>query len=255
MIGILGGMGTQAGLDFCNKLAVLNRGKIDQEYPLFLLYNKSNIPGRPESIGVQTGNLSTSKPNKKNKKRYQAVLNSLLKGCKLLQKNNCKFIVIPCNTAHYWFEDLKKKIKIPIINMPYEVFKQTKKTCKKNSKIGLLATEGTLKTGVYNKIFDKKFKLEFPTESLQKKCVNRSIRLVKMGNVKLAEKAIRPAINYLLKQKCKKIILGCTELPIAIFAFKSFKNVNSSKIFLDPNLILAESSMIKHKSKNVRKNK
>ena len=51
MIGILGGMGTQAGLDFCNKLAILNRGKIDQEYPLFLLYNKSNIPGRPESIG------------------------------------------------------------------------------------------------------------------------------------------------------------------------------------------------------------
>ena len=56
MIGILGGMGTQAGLDFCNKLAVLNRGKIDQEYPLFILYNKSNIPGRPESIGVQTKN-------------------------------------------------------------------------------------------------------------------------------------------------------------------------------------------------------
>ena len=45
MIGILGGMGTQAGLDFCNKLAILYRGKIDQEYPLFLLYNKSNIPG------------------------------------------------------------------------------------------------------------------------------------------------------------------------------------------------------------------
>ena len=44
MIGILGGMGTQAGLDFCNKLAILYRGKIDQEYPLFLLYNKSNIP-------------------------------------------------------------------------------------------------------------------------------------------------------------------------------------------------------------------
>ena len=56
MIGILGGMGTQAGLDFCNKLAILYRGKIDQDYPLFLLYNKSNIPGRPESIGIHTGN-------------------------------------------------------------------------------------------------------------------------------------------------------------------------------------------------------
>ena len=52
MIGILGGMGTQAGLDFCNKLAIQYRGKIDQDYPLFFLYNKSNIPGRPESIGT-----------------------------------------------------------------------------------------------------------------------------------------------------------------------------------------------------------
>ena len=72
MIGILGGMGTQAGLDFCNKLAVLNRGKIDQEYPLFLLYNKSNIPGIPESIGVQTGDISSSKPLKKNKKKISS---------------------------------------------------------------------------------------------------------------------------------------------------------------------------------------
>ena len=246
MIGILGGMGTQAGLAVCNKLAILNRGRIDQEYPLFLLYNKSNIPGRPESIGVQTGNLSNKKINKQSKKKYLLVFKSLLKGCKLLEKNKCKFIVIPCNTAHYWYDDLKKKINIPIINMPKEVYKQTKKTCKKNSKIGLLATEGTLKTGVYDKIFDKSFKLQYPNELLQRNCVNKAIKLVKMGNVKAAENKIRPAIKYLLKQKCKKIILGCTELPIAIFAFKSFKNIKSSKIFLDPNLILATSAMKKH---------
>ena len=66
MIGILGGMGTQAGLDFCNKLAVLNRGKIDQEYPLFILYNKSDIPGRPESIGVHTNKLSITPKKAKN---------------------------------------------------------------------------------------------------------------------------------------------------------------------------------------------
>ena len=76
MIGILGGMGTQAGLDFCNKLAILNRGKIDQEYPLFVLFNKSNIPGRPESIGVQTKNLSDKSKNKKVKKKNQLVLKS-----------------------------------------------------------------------------------------------------------------------------------------------------------------------------------
>ena len=248
MIGILGGMGTQAGLDFCNKLAVLNRGKIDQEYPLFLLYNKSNIPGRPESIGSQTKNLSNRSTNKKSKIKYERVLKSLLKGCKLLEKNKCKFIVIPCNTAHYWYDDLRKKIKIPIINMPKEVFKFTKKKCKKNSKVGLLATEGTLKTGVYKKFFDNDYQLIEPSQQIQKLSVNKAIKFVKMGNVKAAAKAIKPAIDSLIKMKCKKIILGCTEIPIAIFAFKSFENVKSSKVFLDPNLILAHSAMAKHKN-------
>ena len=223
-------MGTQAGLDFCNKLAKLNKGKTDQQYPLFVLYNKSNIPGRPENLN-----------------KYNKVLKSLLAGCKFLEKNKCKFIVIPCNTAHYWYDDLQKKTKIPIISMPKEVYLNAVKTCKKNSKIGLLATEGTLKTGVYNKFFDKKFNLQNPTKSIQNKNVNKAIKLVKMGKIKEAEKAIKPAVNYLIKMKCKKIILGCTELPIAIFAFKSFKKIKTSKVFLDPNLILAIAAMKKYK--------
>ena len=92
MIGILGGMGTQAGLDFSNKLAKLNRGKLDQNYQMIHLYNKSNTPKRPENL-----------------KKYYNVLKALIDGCKMLQKNKCKFIVMPCNTAHYWFDDLKKK--------------------------------------------------------------------------------------------------------------------------------------------------
>jgi aspartate racemase len=247
MIGILGGMGTQAGLDFCNKLAMLNRGKIDQEYPLFMLYNKSNIPGRPESIGVQTKSFSTIPRTAKNTIKYNKVLKSLLEGCRSLEKSGCKFIVIPCNTAHYWYDDLRKQIKIPIINMPREVFLHTKKNCKKKSKIGLLATEGTLKTEIYDKIFKNDYELIKPLDSLQINSVNKTIKHVKMGNIKLAEKSIKPAINYLIKQKCKKIILGCTEIPIAIFAFKSLKNAKISKLYLDPNLILANSCMARYK--------
>ena len=208
---------------------MINRGKIDQKYPLFILYNKSNIPGRPENLH-----------------KYNKVLKSLITGCLMLQKNKCKFIVIPCNTAHYWYDDLQRKTKIPIVNMPKEVFLHAKKNCKKNSKIGILATEATLKTGVYNKFFDKNFTLINPKKSLQMNSVKKAIKYVKMGKIKNAEKAIKPAINYLIKKKCKKIILGCTELPIAIFAFKSFKKVKLSKIFLDPNLILANVSMKKY---------
>ena len=150
MIGILGGMGTQAGLDFCNKLALINRGKTDQQYPLFILYNKSNIPKRPENI-----------------KKYYNVLKSLTKGILLLQKNNCKFIVMPCNTAHHWYDDLQKKIKVPIVNMPKQVYLYSKKKCKKKCKIGMLSTEATIKTKVYSKFFDKNFNLINPTKSLQ----------------------------------------------------------------------------------------
>ena len=181
-----------------------------------------------------------------NKKKYNKVLKSLISGCSSLQKSGCKFIVIPCNTAHYWYNDLQKKIKIPIINMPKEVFLHTKKNCKQNSKIGLLATEGTLKTGVYNKFFDKNFGLLKPNHTIQMNSVNKAIKFVKMGKIKKAEIAIKPAVNYLIKLKCKKIILGCTELPIAIFAFKSFKKIKLSKIFLDPNLMLAHVSMKKY---------
>ena len=230
MIGILGGMGTQAGLDFCTKLAKLNRGKADQKYPLFVLYNKSNIPDR-----------------KQNLKKYNKVLKSLIDGCKFLQKSKCKFISIPCNTAHYWYKDLRKKIKIPILNMPEIVYLNAKNNLQRNSKIGLLATEATIKTGIYSHYFNRKFILISPGTTLQKRSVNKSIKLVKMGKIKEAERAIKPAVNYLIKKKCKKIILGCTELPIAIFAYKSFKKAKLSKTFLDPNLILAEASMKKYK--------
>ena len=229
MIGILGGMGTQAGLDFCSKLAKLNRGKADQKYPLFVLYNKSNIPDR-----------------KQNLKKYNKVLKSLIEGCKFLQKSKCKFISIPCNTAHYWYKDLRKKIKIPILNMPGIVYLNAKNNLERNSKIGLLATEATIKTGVYSHYFNKKFLLISPSTTLQKRSVNKSIKLVKMGKTKEAERAIKPAVNYLIKKKCKKIILGCTELPIAIFAYKSFKKAKLSKTFMDPNLILAEAAMKKY---------
>ena len=224
-------MGTQAGLDFCSKLAKLYRGKLDQQYPMFILYNKSNTPKRPENL-----------------KKYYNVLDELVKGCKMLSKNKCKFIVMPCNTAHYWHQDIQKKIKIPLLSMPREVFNYTKKTCKKNTKIGILCTEATLKTKVYHQYFDKKYEFISPTKNLQKSSVNKSIKYVKMGKVKEAEKVLRPAVNQLIKKKCKKIILGCTELPIALFAYKSFKKAKESKLFIDPNLLLAQICMKKYKN-------
>ena len=138
------------------------------------------------------------------------------------------------------------KVLISII-LPEIVYLNIKNKCKKNTKIGLLATDATIKVGVYSQYFNKRFNLISPPKNLQIKSVNKSIKLIKMGKTKEAERAIKLAVNYLIKKKCKKIILGCTELPIAIFAYKSFKKAKESKIFIDPNLLLAEICMKKYK--------
>ena len=88
----------------------------------FLFYTINQIfQGRPENLH-----------------KYNKVLKSLMAGCLFLQKNKCKFIVIPCNTAHYWYDDLQRKIKIPIISMPKEVYLMLKKIVKKIQKLEFL---------------------------------------------------------------------------------------------------------------------
>ena len=72
-----------------------------------------------------------------------------------------------------------------------------------------------MKTKVYHQYFDKKYEFISPTKNLQKSSVNKSIKYVKMGKVKEAEKILRPAVNQLIKKKCKKIILGLSLIHIS----------------------------------------
>ena len=131
--------------------------------------------------------------------------------------------------------------------MPKEVFNYCKKKYGKNIKIGLLARKGTLKTRIYNKFLDKSFQLIAPNASIQIQSVERAIQYVKKGKIKKANQKINFAVNYLLQRGCKKIILGCTELPLAI------QNNKKNNIFVDSNLILAIKSMEKYrKLKNAR---
>ena len=143
---------------------------------------------------------------------------------------------------------LSKTEKPYVIYLAEVIYKNISDIKKNNSDISNIdAVEGFIGTKIYEKLFKNEYKLITPLQDLQIKSVNKTIKHVKMGNIKLAAKSIKPAINYLIKNNCKKIILGCTELPIAIFAFKSLKNVKMSKLYLDPNLILANSAMVKYR--------
>ena len=96
----------------------------------------------------------------------------------------------------------------------------------------MLATEGTLKTGVYNKFFDKNYNLIFPNNSiLQKKSVNKAIKLVKMGKVKNANKIIKPAINYLIKKNVKKLFLDVQNYQLQYLHLNHLKHIKHQKYF------------------------
>ena len=88
---------------------------------------------------------------------------------KLLEKEGCKYIVIPCNTASYFFDEIQKEVSAKVINILEETSKVVLKDNPK--RIGLMATDGTIKSGAYNKFIDNDL-LFVPDSEYQAKIMN-----------------------------------------------------------------------------------
>ncbi len=143
------------------------------------------------------------------------------------------FIVMPCNTAHYFYEKICSKVKIPFINMIDEVAKELDGI----KKVGLLATKGTYKGHIYENIFNRyKIDIEIPPMDMQE-IVSELIYKVKEGEDDIDQVPIDQVLDYFSNLGVGKIILGCTELPVA------FKRLEIEGQFLDPTKILAVSTI------------
>ena len=184
--------------------------------------------------------------------------------CKSLRDEGYEVILINSNPATFMTDpELANKTYIEPINKKYieEIIKLEKPDALLPTMGGQTALNVSIEL-YENKILEKynikmiganPIAIELAEDRQKFKDAMREIGLscpksTVVKSIKEAEKVIKPAINFLLKNRCKKIILACTELPVAIFAYKSFKKVKSSKTFLDPNLILAKASMKRYKS-------
>ncbi len=218
--GILGGMGPEASLHFCLLLTKMTQVTKDQDHIPYILYNKPKIPDRTNAI-LNNG---------------PSPLKELLAGIKVLEQCSCRFIVIPCNTAHYYREDLQKETKIPIINMIAETVLNIRKLHKKSTKIGLLATSGTIHSQIYQKAFAKnEIEVMIPEAKLQEELVMPTIYQIKKEGLNSSSyKLFLPAMNFLKTKGAKISILGCTEISLA---FKGQKKIES---FIDPMEVLAQ---------------
>ena len=220
-VGILGGMGPLATADLFRKIIELTEAHCDQDHIKMVIANNTSIPDRTEFL-VNDG---------------QSPYQEMLASAKLLEKSSVDCIIMPCNTAHYFFDDLVKAVNVHFISMIEETAKYIKALNLENNLIGLLATAGTCHTQIYDKVFEKyDLKVKIPDAEHQTYITN-AIYNLKQGLNKNDAPDVQKVLALFQQEGISQFILGCTELPI-YFARHSF-GVNT----IDPTTILAKSAI------------
>lgn len=222
IIGIIGGMGPAATCDLFSRIIKLTKAKKDQAHIHIIIDNNPEIPDRTQAI-FNNG---------------ESPVSSLIKSGRMLEHAQADFIIIPCNTAHFFYDELKGHLKIPIVHMIKEVAKKIHKEFPAVRKAGLLSTQGTIKAGLYQKEL-RAFGIEVikPDEKAQDMVTEAIFGAegIKCGCLEgKSKKLIYNAIDNLINNGAELIIGGCTEIPLVV----DFKTV--ALPFINSNQVLAE---------------
>lgn len=198
LIGVLGGMGPAATVDLFNKFVNYTVADKDQEHIPLIISSIPDIPDRTEALLNQ--GISP--------------LPFMTNYLKKLEDAGAECIVIPCNTAHFWFDELKQACHVDILSIVETTMQEVLATKKKN--IGLLATNATMYMGLYQKnIEGNNLNCITPDKTSQDQ-VMKSIYLLKSGNKKMAEAIMKEQADLLFSRGAEIIILGCTEVPVIL---------------------------------------
>lgn len=206
-VGILGGMGPKATADLFNKIVDFTEAKSDQEHIHILIDNNVNIPDRTSFILGKGDNP----------------IGELVETAVRLRNNGADLIIMPCNTAHYFYDKLIDAVEVPFINMIEEVGKYILEHYGK-CKVGLLATTGTYQGGVYER-YCQKYGIEIvtPNEDGKKKLLDLIYR-VKAGERDFSLDYINEFLREFRESNINVVILGCTELPLVFDPLKEELN-------------------------------
>jgi len=224
IIGILGGMGPEATTDLFYKIIKLTPAEKDQDHLRVIIDNNPKIPDRTAAI-LGKG---------------EDPLPALRETARNLEKAGADFIIIPCNTAHYFLPSIQESVKIPLLNIIEETAKETQKKIPSIKKVGLLASIGTYKTEIYSQHF-KKFNIEvISPEEKDKEKVMKVIYAVKTGDLsEEIKKNITSIAQKLIDKGAEAVIAGCTEIPLIL------KEGDVSVPIIDPTQALAEAAIQK----------
>ena len=197
VLGVIGGMGTAATIDFYTRIMNHTVAHKDQEHIDMVIINHASIIDRTYAI--------------KNNK-LDELLKQMHDNLKILENAKVTSIAIPCNTSHSIIDKIQQLTSIPIINMIEETAKGLKEVVNKGEKVGIMATDGTIMLKIYQQAC-KKYDIEYfvPDDNIQKQIMDIIYDDVKAKGIFDNEK-FKKVLNYFLQNGCKYVILGCTEL-------------------------------------------
>ena len=206
MIGVLGGMGPLATVDFFNKVLAATPAKSDADHIPLLIQSDPRIPPRPEAI-LNSG---------------RSPLPDLLAGRDRLIAMGATALAMPCNTAHYWYADLVKGCSVPFISIVDASIGEIGKLAKPGATIGIIATRATLTAKIFDApLLSAGYTPMLPDDDMMDKLVLPGIELVKTGHVVQGGQLIKQAVQVLLNQGAGAVLLACTETPLALDAVQS----------------------------------
>jgi aspartate racemase len=226
-IGILGGMGPEATTYFYELITKNTKASKDQEHIPVIIYSNPQIPPRTEAI-IRKG---------------PSPLPLLLEGVRILKHAGADFIVMPCVTAHYYYHEIRHQEKIPFLNLLDETANYVHREMIGLKKIGLLASTGTIKSGLFLAAFTKVgIEVIGPDEGIQEKVMDSIFGKlgIKAGFISDRNKEIlENAVMTLIGKGAVAAIAGCTEIPLVL------KEEDIIIPLIEPLEILAKASIVR----------
>lgn len=226
LVGVLGGLGPQATIYFMNLVVKNTKVTKDQEHIDMIVFNHASIPDRTAFI------LGKSKDDP---------TPYLIEDCSKLYGLGCDFVVMPCNTAHFVYSKVAESSNIPVVN----IIEETVKACGNCKKVGIMATDGTLSSEVYQNELNKKsisyFVPDYEHQLLIMKLIYEDVKVGKKVDINDFNKLV----NYFLQNGCDKIIIGCTELSIIVddYDIRNDYIVDSLYVLAKKTIELADASI------------
>ena len=198
-VGVIGGVGPMATVYYMQRVIEMTKAGCDQEHINMLVFNDCDIPDR-------TAFITEKSPDNP--------LPVMVEDAKRLEAAGCEFVVIPCNTAHYFYDELEQAVEIPVVNIVEETIRYAKARVQDLSCVGIMATTGTIVTGTYQKYAERAgLSFAVPDEDEQALLMQIIYDGVKAGKPVPRADFDRVA-NHLRAKGAQCLILGCTELSV-----------------------------------------